>query len=168
MTTNDTVRGVNIFDDLVIDVERVALEIRMMDGYPITMLNLMLLRDAIRRTLRSLAVVSALALAPGDAFDLTIERRVPQARARIAFEFSMSDDVVNGLQDGGFFDEFDAGEERTRALQAIKSMGEITFCADHVGQSDDGHDLWVATGMHDVVRKILLVFAGKEVQPDTP
>ena len=168
MTTNEIVRGVNIFDDLVTDAESVALEIRMMDGYPVTMLNLALLRDAIRRTLRSLAVVTALALAPGDAFDLTIERRVPQARARIAFEFAMSDDVINGLKDGGFFDEFDAGEERTRALHAIESMGEITLSADHIGQSDDGHDLWVATGMNDVFMRMLLVFAGKEVRHDTP
>ena len=167
MTTNETARGVNIFDDLVTDAERVALEIRMMDGYPITPLNLTLLRDAICRTLRSLTVVTALALAPGDAFDLTIERRVPQASARIAFEFSMSDDVINGLNDGGFFDEFDAGEERTRALQAIKSMGEMTLCADHIGHSDDGRDRWVATGMHDVFMRMLLIFAGKEVQHDS-
>jgi hypothetical protein len=168
MTTNETARGVNIFDDLVTDAERVALEIRMMDGYPVTMLNLALLRDAIHRTLRSLGVVTALALAPGDAFDLTIERRVPQERARITFEFSMSDDVINGLEAGGFFDEFDAGEERARAFQAIKSMGEMTLCADHVGHSDDGHDLWVATGMNDVFMRMLLVFAGKEVQRGTP
>ena len=168
MTTNETARGVNVFDDLVTDAERVALEIRMMDGYPITMLNLALLRDAIDRTLTSLGVVTALALAPGDAFDLTIERRIPQARARITFEFSMSDDVINGLKEGGFFDGFAAGEERTRALEAIKSMGEMTGCADHIGQSDDGHDLWVATGMNDVFMKMLLVFAGKGIQPDTP
>jgi hypothetical protein len=159
-TKPQTTRGLNIFRDATRDAERVALQVRVMNGKVLEPIDISLLHGVIQRHLASLLRVINVELHTGDVFDLDIEPMTPPTRPRIEVEVGMNEDVIDGLEEEGFFDKFEPGEERSRALHAIACMDELIFSAQFI-EHDGGRDLWLANGLEDVVMKALLIMAGK-------
>ena len=161
------VRGTNVFRDAVKDAEKLSIQLRVMDGSMLTSVDIALLDGALRHLIDSVSKVVTVQLDPGDVFDLETEPLVPPTKPVIDVTVSMNHDVIDGLEVEGFFNRFDAGEERVRAFHAIACMDELAFNAQYIGHESRGTDLWIATGLEDVVMNALLIMTGKRLRPDS-
>jgi hypothetical protein len=75
--------------------------------------------------------------------------------------FSINDDVIDGLLEEGFFDDFEEGEERTRALHAFVSLDRGKFGAQYIGLLEPERDLWLAVDEEDLLKRALMIAMGK-------
>ncbi|WP_143082795.1 hypothetical protein [Cellulomonas sp. KH9] len=123
----------NVFNDLLESCISTAGVLRLAGNVPLTDLSERLLGSAIDDLLDALAAVTTAAPRVGDAFDLDAgEMQINPDRPVWLARVCADDDVVDCLEQRGYFDQFDT-TTRARARDALESIDGAEVEVHHIG-----------------------------------